>query len=74
MYHCAVDKENQIIDFFLSPTRNTQAAQPFLGKEIENSGKPEKFNMDKRLANLVGLEQVNQSLPEDQKVEIRQIK
>lgn len=73
-YYRAVDKENETIDFFLSPTRNTQAAQTFFEKAIESSGRPEKVNMDKSGANLAGLEQVNQGLPEGQKIGIRQVK
>ena len=73
-YYRAVDKENQTIDFFLSPTRNTQAAQAFFEKAIGSSGKPEKVNMDKSGANLAGLEQINQGLPENQHIGIRQIK
>ena len=51
-YYRAVDKENQTIDFYLSPTCDTKAAQAFLKKTIESSGKPEKVNMDKSGANL----------------------
>ena len=73
-YYRAVDKANQTIDFFLSPTRDTQAAQAFFDKAIESSGKPDKVNMDKSRANLAGLEQINQGLPENQKIGIRQVK
>jgi transposase-like protein len=73
-YYRAVDKENQTIDFFLSPTRDTQAAQAFFEKAIGSSGKPEKVNMDKSGANLAGLERVNQSLPENQQIIVRQVK
>jgi putative transposase len=66
--------ENQTIDFFLSQTRDTQAAQAFFEKAIGSSGCPEKVNMDKSGANLAGLQQVNQSLPENQKITIRQVK
>ena len=73
-YYRAVDKENQTIDFFFSATRDTQAAQVFFEKAIESSGKPEKVNMDKSGANLAGLQQINQGLPEDQRIGIRQVK
>jgi len=73
-YYRAVDKDNQTINFFLSLTRDTQAAQAFFEKAIESSGTPEKVNMDKSGPTLAGLEQVNQNLPEDQKIEIRQVK
>jgi putative transposase len=73
-YYRAVDKENQTIDFFLSPTRDTQAAQAFFEKAIKSSGLPEKVNMDKSGANLAGLEQINQGLPENQQIAVRQVK
>jgi len=73
-YYRAVDKEGQTIDFLLSPTRDTQAARSFFEKAIERSGKPEKVNMDKSGANLAGLEQINKSFPEGQKIGVRQVK
>jgi putative transposase len=73
-YYRAVDKEGQTIDFFLSRTRDTQAAQSFFEKAIGSSGQPEKVNMDKSGANLAGLEEVNKDLPEGQKIGIRQVK
>jgi transposase-like protein len=67
-YHYrAVDKQNQTIDFLLSPTCDTQAAYSFFKKAIKSSGQPEKVNMDKSGANLAGLEQINGSLPEENK-------
>lgn len=73
-YYRAVDKQNQTVDFFLSPTRDTQAALAFFEKAIESSGQPEKVNMDKSGANLAGLEQLNQRLSEENKIIIRQVK
>jgi putative transposase len=73
-YYRAVDKKGQTIDFFLSRTRDTEAAQAFFEKAIGSSGKPEKVNMDKSGANLAGLEKINRGLPEDQKITIRQVK
>ena len=73
-YYRAVDKENQTIDFFLSPTRDAQAARTFFEKAIGSSGKPEKVNMDKSGANLAGLEQINTVYPKDQQITARQIK
>jgi putative transposase len=70
----AVDKENQTVDFFLSPTRDAKAAQTFFDKAIGSSGKPEKVNMDKSGANLAGLEAVNEGLDDEQKIIIRQVK
>ena len=73
-YYRAVDKENQTVDFFLSPTRDTKAAVAFFEKSIESSGQPEKVNMDKSGANLAGLEQLNEGLLESDKIIIRQVK
>lgn len=73
-YYRAVDKENQTIDFFLSSTRDTKAAAEFFKKSIGSSGLPEKVNMDKSGANLAGLEQINQRLPEESKIIIQQVK
>ena len=73
-YYRAVDKENQTVDFFLSPTRDAQAAVAFFEKAIGSSGQPEKVNMDKSGANLAGLEQLNQRLSEGNKILIRQVK
>ncbi len=73
-YYRAVDKENQTVDFFLSPTREAQAALRFFEKAIESSGQPEKVNMDKSGSNLAGLERFNQELSEGNKIMIRQVK
>jgi transposase-like protein len=32
----AIDKRDHAIDFYLSPTRNTQAAKRFLGKALKS--------------------------------------
>jgi putative transposase len=66
----AVDKANQTVDFFLSPTRDAKAAQAFFDKAIGSSGKPEKVNVDKSGANLA----INEGLDEKQKIIIRQVK
>jgi putative transposase len=58
----------------LSPTRDTKAAVAFFEKAIGSSGQPEKVNMDKNGANLAGLEQINESLPDANKILIRQVK
>lgn len=73
-YYRAVDKEGQTIEFFLSKTRDAEAAKTFFEKAIGSSGQPEKVNMDKSGANLAGLEEVNESLPEEQEITIRQVK
>ncbi|AIK95660.1 IS6 family transposase [Candidatus Odyssella acanthamoebae] len=73
-YYRAVDKEGNTIDFFLSRTRDTQAAKAFFEKTIGSSGQPEKVNMDKSGANLAGLEEINKNLGEGQKILARQVK
>ena len=73
-YYRAVDKEGKTIDFFLSPTRDAEAARTFFEKAIGSSGLPEKVNIDKSGANLLGLQRVNHTLSEHQKIIIRQVK
>ncbi len=73
-YYRAVDKEGQTIDFFLSKTRDTNAALTFFKKAITSSGQPEKINMDKSGANLAGLQHVNRVLPDTEQIVIRQVK
>jgi transposase, IS6 family len=46
----AVDKQGHTIDFYLSPTRNTQAAKRFLGKALKSRkswAHPSAINTDK---------------------------
>lgn len=73
-YYRAVDKEGQTIDFFLSSTRDAEAARTFFEKAIGSSGIPEKVNIDKSGSNLAGLQYVNHTLPDPQKIIIRQVK
>ena len=73
-YYRAVDKQNQTVDFFLSHSRDTQAALAFFRQAIGSSGQPEKVNMDKSGANLAGLKLFNRDLPEERKITIRQVK
>ncbi len=73
-YYRAVDKEGQTIDFFLSPTRDKEAAKAFFEKAIGSSGLPEKVNMDKSGANYAALTSINENLSETQKITIRQVK
>ena len=73
-YYRAIDKTGQTIDFFLSRTRDAKAANNFFKKAISSSGQPEKINMDKIGANLAGLQEINQEIPKDQQITIRQVK
>ncbi len=73
-YYRAVDKDGQTIDFYLSPTRDAEAARLFFEKAIGSSGCPEKVNINKSGANLASLQHINSSLPKDQNIMIRQVK
>jgi len=52
-YYRAVDKQGQTIDFFLTATRDTQAAFRFLKKAIGQNGKPSLVNIDQSGANSI---------------------
>jgi transposase, IS6 family len=46
----AIDKHDNTIDFYLSPTRNKKAAKRFLGKALKSIkpwAHPQTFNTDK---------------------------
>ena len=58
-YYRAVDKQGDIVDFFLSKTRDTEAATAFFKKAIGTNGLPEKVVIDKSGANRAGLEYLN---------------
>jgi putative transposase len=73
-YYRAVDTDNQTIDFYLSEKRDAEAARNFFTKAIDSSGLPDKVNIDKSGANLAGLQAINQDLPEDERIMVRQIK
>jgi len=59
-----VDTDNQIIDFYLSEKRDTEAARSFFTKAIGSNGLPDKVN-------LAGLQAINQGLPEDRRIMVR---
>lgn len=73
-YYRAVDTDNQTIDFYLSEKRDTEEARSFFTKAIGSSGLPDKVNIDKSGANLAGLQAINQGLPENRRIMVRQIK
>ncbi len=58
-YYRAVDKKGDIVDFYLSKTRDTEAATAFFKKAIGTNGLPEKVVIDKSGANRAGLEYLN---------------
>jgi len=71
-YYRAVDKEGEIIDFFLSKRRNATAANRFLIKAINRNGKPIKVNIDKSGANIAEIRRYNRQ--QGRRIEIRQCK
>jgi len=73
-YYRATDKAGKTIDFYLSEKRDEKAARGFFEKAIASSGKPEKVNIDKSGANLAALTTFNDSLPEEERIIIRQLK
>lgn len=70
----AVDKAGDTIDSMLSKTRDEIAAKRFFEKAIGYSETPEKVTIDKSGSNNAALKSVNKRLPENDKIEIRQIK
>ena len=58
-YYRAVDKNGDIVDFYLSKNRDRKAAIAFLKKAIGTNGLPEKVTIDKSGANRSALEYFN---------------
>ncbi len=71
-YYRAVDKQGDIVDFYLSKRRNATAAKRYLIKAIERNGKPSKVNIDGSSANDVGIKRSNEHRGE--RIEIRRCK
>ena len=57
----AVSKEGHTIDFLLTPTRDRDAAEAFLGKAIRSQGWPEKITIDQSGANTAAIKRYNQT-------------
>jgi transposase-like protein len=57
----AVDKEGQTIDFFLTPTRDQEAAEAFLHKAIRTQGLPGKITIDKSGSNTAAIKHYNRT-------------
>jgi putative transposase len=55
----AVDKDNQTVDFYLSPRGKRYSAQAFLIKAINQNGLPRLINIDKSGANRAGIKVYN---------------
>jgi len=70
----AVDKEGATVDFFLSEKRDKKAAKLFFEKAMSYSGKPKKVTIDKSGSNQSALVAINNELPENKEIEVRQIK
>jgi len=70
----AVDSVGNTIEFLLRKYRDAIAAKAFFCKAFRNKGIPEKVNIDKSGINTCSLNDCNKSLPEEQKIEIRQNK
>ena len=70
----AVDTNADTIDFLLRKHRDASAAKAFFRKAFKNNGRPAKVNIDKSGSNISALKSANENLPEDQQIEVRQIK
>ena len=70
----AVDSLGNTIDFLLRKHRDAVAAKAFFRKAFKNNGYPQKVTIDKSGSNISALNAANKDLPEDQKIEVRQIK
>lgn len=70
----AVDKYGNTIDFLLRQKRDASAAKAFFKRAIRNNGEPEKVSMDKSGSNKAAVTAINKDKPEEEKIEIRQIK
>src|SRR5262245_11047902 len=56
-----VDKDGHTIDFLLTPHRDRDAAETFLGKAIRTQGLPEKITIDKSGANTAAIRHYNKT-------------
>jgi putative transposase len=70
----AVDSLGNTIEFLLRKHRDKVAAKAFFRKAFKNNGLPEKVNIDKSGSNISALKSLNETLPEDGQIEIRQNK
>jgi putative transposase len=71
-YYLAIDKQGNTIDFFLTATRDTQAALRFLRKAISENGNPSLVNIDQSGSNQASLNQFNRE--HNKRIKIRQCK
>ena len=70
----AVDSLGNTIEFLLRKYRDGAAAKAFFRKAFKHNGYPEKVTIDKSGSNIAALNSANKTLPDDKKIEVRQIK
>ena len=70
----AVDSLGSTIEFLLRKHRDADAAKAFFRKAFKYNGLPEKVTIDKSGSNISALKAANKTQPEDQQIEIRQVK
>ena len=70
----AVDSCGNTIELLLRKYRDAVAAKAFFRKAFRNNGIPDKVTIDKSGSNICALNEFNESLPQEQKIEIRQNK
>jgi len=70
----AVDKEGNTIDFLLRARRDSVAAKAFFRKAFKENGRPDKVAVDKSGSNKAALDYFNEDVPQEEEIEIRQIK
>jgi len=70
----AVDSLGNTIEFLLRKHRDAAAAKAFFRKAFKYNGRPEKVTIDKSGSNISALKAANKTLPEDQQIEVRQVK
>ena len=70
----AVDSMGNTIDFLLRAHRHKPAAKAFFKKAIKHNGHPEKTAIDKSGSNIASLKDLNEGVPKEQKIELRQNK
>ena len=70
----AIDKFGDTIDFLLRAKRDAVAAKAFFRKAFKDNSHPDKVNIDKSGSNKSALDSLNEELPEDDKIEVRQNK
>jgi len=70
----AVDRDGYTVDFFLRAKRDAHAAKAFFRKAFKENRRPDKVTVDKSGSNKAALDSFNKDVPEQDKIEIRQIK